>query len=94
MNLYRPTTITVKTASDGQNVDCLSYRFIDDDQETLPSPHYKSVIVHGARMSGLPMNYIKSLEAHPTNSYRGTCEQYDRVIDLCKMSKIKLPTLD
>ncbi|KAL3083976.1 hypothetical protein niasHS_008848 [Heterodera schachtii] len=52
---------------------CRTYQYSNPDrQHNCPSPHYKHVIVTGAREHRLPSAYIESLINNvPTNGYRG-----------------------
>ncbi|KAG7458062.1 hypothetical protein MATL_G00233800 [Megalops atlanticus] len=68
IGMYRP--LAVKVDTDEGEVLCRTYQ-MNDFFATLPSPQYKEVVCLGAQQNGLPLNYIKKLQAVETNSYSG-----------------------
>lgn len=53
-------------------LDCKVYqRFIRKENIVLVSHIYKKVCIQGAKEHGLPLEYIKKLEAMPDNNYKG-----------------------
>ncbi|CAD6190198.1 unnamed protein product [Caenorhabditis auriculariae] len=67
---YNRLNVTIKT-SDG-DVECRTYQYSDPMPVfNPPSPHYKLVIVEGAKEHELPEEYIKRLEKVPVNDYQG-----------------------
>ncbi|KAJ8007892.1 hypothetical protein DPEC_G00098900 [Dallia pectoralis] len=66
--LYSPFNVTVNT-EDGEVV-CRTYK-MNNFTVHLTSPQYKQVVCLGAKQSGLPLDYIKKLEAVETNDYSG-----------------------
>ncbi|XP_062322492.1 gamma-glutamylcyclotransferase-like [Osmerus eperlanus] len=65
---YSPTEVTVDT-EDGLVV-CRTY-LMNNFKAYLTSPPYKQVVCLGARQNGLPLEYIKKLDAVETNGYSG-----------------------
>ena len=70
---YNPIDVTVET-SDGKQYTCRSYTMKDTVIETLTSPQYKSVIINGAKETGLPKEYLDFLNSVKDNGYDGHVE--------------------
>uniref|UniRef100_A0A6Q2WQ19 Uncharacterized protein n=1 Tax=Esox lucius TaxID=8010 RepID=A0A6Q2WQ19_ESOLU len=68
MGLYSPLNVTVNT--DAGEVLCRTYK-MNNFTAHLTSPPYKQVVCLGAKQNGLPLDYIKKLEAVETNGYSG-----------------------
>lgn len=48
----------------------------------LPSPHYKKVLIEGAKQNGLPDEYVTYLESFPDNGVTDTPPNYRKVMDM------------
>lgn len=74
---------------DGEIIPCRSYEMYQETtRNKLPSPHYKRVIIAGARQHGLPKDYIQTLEMFPDNGLTIVPPNYLRVMEL--VAKYKL----
>ncbi|XP_072226236.1 gamma-glutamylcyclotransferase a [Leuresthes tenuis] len=65
---YSPLEVSVET--DQGLMLCRTYQ-MNNFHASPPSPQYKQVVCLGAKQNGLPVDYLKSLEAIQTNSYNG-----------------------
>ncbi|XP_060080343.1 gamma-glutamylcyclotransferase-like [Ylistrum balloti] len=67
----------------GQKVICRTYK-IDKKGNPMydkrPSPHYKDVIIRGARELQLPNDYLDFLQKIPDNGYQGRVPIYEEVM--------------
>ncbi|XP_025114951.1 gamma-glutamylcyclotransferase-like [Pomacea canaliculata] len=61
---------------------CRTYKLSRGYKPGKPSPHYKDVIVRGARQNSLPAVYIAFLESLEDNGYAGEVEVYNSVMQL------------
>ncbi|KAM4630123.1 gamma-glutamylcyclotransferase a [Polymixia lowei] len=66
--IYSPLDVTVET-EDGLML-CRTYQ-MNNFTSCLPSPQYKQVVCLGAEQNGLPVEYLRRLEAVETNHYSG-----------------------
>ncbi|KAK6982448.1 hypothetical protein BgiMline_017832 [Biomphalaria glabrata] len=75
--------IEVEVEHDGQMVKCRTYEM---QKKTtgycLPSPHYKKVLIDGARQNGLPEEYVEYLESFEDNGVTKTPPNYRKVMDM------------
>ena len=52
----------------GETLSCFTVNCVEPPREGgTPSPQYKTIILQGAKTSGLPQDYVDWLEAHPDN---------------------------
>uniref|UniRef100_A0A672J6F0 Gamma-glutamylcyclotransferase-like n=2 Tax=Salarias fasciatus TaxID=181472 RepID=A0A672J6F0_SALFA len=65
---YSPLEVSVET--DEGPMLCRTYR-MNNFHACPPSPQYKQVVCSGAEQNGLPVEYLKILEAVQTNNYTG-----------------------
>ncbi|KAM6974578.1 gamma-glutamylcyclotransferase a [Tautogolabrus adspersus] len=65
---YSPLEVSVET--DKGLMLCRTYQ-MNNFHPCPPSPQYKEVVCLGAEQNGLPVEYMKRLEAIPTNNYSG-----------------------
>ncbi|KAM9340064.1 gamma-glutamylcyclotransferase a [Symphorus nematophorus] len=65
---YSPLEVSVET--DRGHVLCRTYQ-MNNFHACPPSPQYKQVVCLGAEQNGLPVEYLKRLEAIKTNNYSG-----------------------
>ena len=79
-------TLPIETI-DGETVQCETYIFKNNNEPGLPSPHYKDIIVRGAKQHNLPPTYIKYLENIETNGYQGKVEIYESIIKQLETSQ-------
>ncbi|KAM6967528.1 gamma-glutamylcyclotransferase [Aplochiton taeniatus] len=84
LGIYSPVEVTVNT--DNGDVVCRSYK-MNNFTAYLTSPQYKEVVCLGAKQNGLPLDYIKKLEAVETNGYSGP-STFDQIKDLRPSYKI------
>ncbi|GFO25295.1 gamma-glutamylcyclotransferase [Plakobranchus ocellatus] len=63
-------------------VQCRTYQLKNVTGANLPSPHYKEVILMGARQNRLPQDYIAFLEAFPDNQVKETPIAYKKVMEM------------
>uniref|UniRef100_A0A8D0GXQ5 Gamma-glutamylcyclotransferase n=1 Tax=Sphenodon punctatus TaxID=8508 RepID=A0A8D0GXQ5_SPHPU len=75
--IYSPIEVTVHT-QDGRVLTCRSYQ-MNDCVYDLTSPQYKKVICMGAKQNGLPIDYLKKLDAIETNNYSGTVLIFEEI---------------
>ncbi|XP_020487303.1 gamma-glutamylcyclotransferase a [Labrus bergylta] len=68
LGLYSPLEVSVET--DKGLMLCRTYQ-MNNFHPSPPSPQYKEVVCLGAEQNGLPVEYMKKLEAIPTNNYSG-----------------------
>ncbi|XP_054462162.1 gamma-glutamylcyclotransferase a [Anoplopoma fimbria] len=66
--IYSPLEVSVET--DRGLIVCRTYQ-MNNCHASHPSPQYKQVICLGAEQNGLPVEYMKKLQAIPTNNYSG-----------------------
>ncbi|XP_031709721.1 gamma-glutamylcyclotransferase a [Anarrhichthys ocellatus] len=66
--IYSPLEVSVET--DKGLIICRTYRMMNF-HACPPSPQYKQVVCLGAKQNGLPVEYLKRLEAIQTNNYSG-----------------------
>ncbi|XP_055339133.1 gamma-glutamylcyclotransferase-like [Paramacrobiotus metropolitanus] len=72
--LYRPLSVDV-TTPEGMTLPVLTYQMtLPYEDNPLPSCVYKKVMLHGARESSLPAEYIENMKALPDNGYDGPVE--------------------
>ncbi|KAL8619010.1 hypothetical protein ACOMHN_018392 [Nucella lapillus] len=82
---YTQMEVEVKAGDDGRIYPCHTFQLRLPGhwtEEAPPSPHYKDVIVRGARQNHLPCHYLQRLQAVQDNGYEGKVEVYDAVIAL------------
>nr|KAG5712967.1 hypothetical protein BaRGS_021761 [Batillaria attramentaria] len=76
---FTPKEVDV-TSTDNQVYRCRVYT-----QELRatgkPSPHYKDIILRGARQNNLPEGYIKCLESVEDNGYAGEIDIYKQIME-------------
>ncbi|XP_051247404.1 gamma-glutamylcyclotransferase a [Dicentrarchus labrax] len=65
---YSPLEVSVET--DKGPMLCRTYQ-MNNFHACPPSPQYKQVVCLGAEQNGLPVGYLKRLEAIQTNDYSG-----------------------
>ncbi|CAJ0959539.1 unnamed protein product, partial [Mesorhabditis belari] len=64
--------LEVAIESNGETIICRTYQYNGNHHKFhAPSPHYKMVIITGAREHELPEDYLKKLEAIPDNGFIG-----------------------
>ncbi|XP_038580639.1 gamma-glutamylcyclotransferase a [Micropterus salmoides] len=68
LGMYSPLEVLVET--DKGLVLCRTYQ-MNNFHACPPSPQYKQVVCLGAEQNGLPVDYLKRLEAIQTNNYCG-----------------------
>ncbi|KAM3858681.1 gamma-glutamylcyclotransferase a [Diretmus argenteus] len=68
LGVYSPLEVTVETG-DGLML-CRTYQ-MNHFRARPPSPQYKQVVCLGAEQNGLPVEYLRRLEAVQTNDYSG-----------------------
>uniref|UniRef100_A0A4W5JGS8 Gamma-glutamylcyclotransferase a n=1 Tax=Hucho hucho TaxID=62062 RepID=A0A4W5JGS8_9TELE len=68
IGFYSPLDVTINT--DEGEVLCRTYQ-MNNFTVHQTSPPYKQVVCLGAKQNGLPLDYIKKLEAVETNGYSG-----------------------
>lgn len=83
--LYTPIQVDVTTA-DKKTYHCRTY-FLEAQDPTLPSPHYKDVIVRGAKQNHLPEDYIRFLESFQDNGFEGEIHTYNQVMEALQKSE-------
>ncbi|EGT46118.1 hypothetical protein CAEBREN_30564 [Caenorhabditis brenneri] len=67
---------------------CRTYQYSDLGADAeLPSPHYKLVIVEGAKEHKLPEDYIRKLESIPDNGFKGSVD-----VDIPLLAKLNVKT--
>ncbi|KAK9526855.1 hypothetical protein VZT92_015532 [Zoarces viviparus] len=66
--IYSPLEVSVET--DKGLLFCRTYQMMNF-HACPPSPQYKQVVCLGAKQNGLPVEYLKRLEAIQTNNYSG-----------------------
>ncbi|XP_034560349.1 gamma-glutamylcyclotransferase a [Notolabrus celidotus] len=66
--LYSPLEVLVET--DEGPMSCRTYQ-MNNFHPCPPSPQYKEVVCLGAEQNGLPVEYLKRLDAVQTNNYSG-----------------------
>jgi len=73
---YRRISIQAVTPA-GETLECRSYQVVNKTAglDGQPSPAYKGVILCGAIESGLPDEYVESLQQLAHNEYPGPYEQ-------------------
>ncbi|XP_041867507.1 gamma-glutamylcyclotransferase a [Melanotaenia boesemani] len=77
---YSPIEVSVET---GQGTMlCRTYQ-MNNFHACPPSPQYKQVVCLGAEQNGLPVEYLKNLEAIKTNNYEGP-SVLDEIRDVLK----------
>lgn len=79
------TSHTLTTVSSQPSLlRCRTYRITTGNGDTLPSPHYKKVIIMGAHQNGLPTEYISFLEQLPVNQVTEVPWGYKKVMEMLK----------
>ncbi|GFO05817.1 gamma-glutamylcyclotransferase [Plakobranchus ocellatus] len=68
-------------------VQCRTYQLENVTGAGLPSPHYKEVILMGARQNKLPQDYIAFLEAFPDNQVKQTPVAYKKVMEMLERER-------
>ncbi|CAG5120732.1 unnamed protein product, partial [Candidula unifasciata] len=82
---YQPIEVSVANQQ-GQIIKCRTYEMDRDTvDDPKPSPHYKKVVLAGARQNGLPEEYVRFLESFPDNGLAQTPPLYQKVIDTINM---------
>uniref|UniRef100_A0A3Q4BU50 Uncharacterized protein n=1 Tax=Mola mola TaxID=94237 RepID=A0A3Q4BU50_MOLML len=66
---YSPLEVSVET--DQGLIPCRTYQ-INNFHACPPSPQYKRALCLGAEQNGLPREFLKKLQAIPTNNYSGS----------------------
>ncbi|CAB3405584.1 unnamed protein product [Caenorhabditis bovis] len=67
--------LTVPIQTEHGIIDCRTYQFSDLTAESKkPSPHYKLVILEGAKEHKLPEDYIQYLEKIVDNNFKGSVD--------------------
>ncbi|XP_074469303.1 gamma-glutamylcyclotransferase a [Sebastes fasciatus] len=74
--IYSPREVSVET--DKGLVLCRTYQ-MNNFHACPPSPQYKEVVCLGAEQNGLPVEYLKKLEAIQTNNYSGSIAVFDQI---------------
>ncbi|XP_068584649.1 gamma-glutamylcyclotransferase a [Cebidichthys violaceus] len=69
IGIYSPLEVSVET--DKGPILCRTYQMMNF-HASPPSPQYKQVVCLGAKQNGLPVEYLKRLEAIQTNNYSGS----------------------
>lgn len=71
---YNRVEVEAQLLETGQKISCRTYILTQEPPAGLdrPSPHYKTVIVTGAKRKNLPKDYIEFLESFEDNGYNGT----------------------
>ncbi|KAH9519965.1 hypothetical protein Btru_071374 [Bulinus truncatus] len=78
---YHPIEVDVE--SNGEKIKCRTYEMQKNTTGySLPSPHYKKVLIDGARQNGLPEEYIEYLESFEDNGVTDTPPNYRKVMDM------------
>jgi hypothetical protein len=81
---YQPIIVDVEDEN-GQIIKCRTYEMDKNTlNDTKPSPHYKKVVIAGARQNGLPVEYIRFLESFPDNGVTRTPPLYQKVLETVK----------
>ncbi|KAM9737468.1 gamma-glutamylcyclotransferase a [Menidia menidia] len=65
---YSPLEVAVET--ERGSMLCRTYQ-MNNFHASPPSPPYKEVVCLGAKQNGLPLDYLRTLEALQTNDYSG-----------------------
>lgn len=79
---YDPIEVQV-IGDHGESVTCRTYEMIGETtSDCLPSPHYKKVLVEGAKQNELPEEYIEYLDGFPDNGVTDTPPNYRKVMDM------------
>ncbi|BFZ13364.1 hypothetical protein BsWGS_16402 [Bradybaena similaris] len=87
-NHYTPMQVDVELDG-GETVSCRSYEMhYETSRIPLPSPHYKRVIIAGAKQHGLPEDYIQYLECFPDNGLEVVPPNYMRVLEVVAKYKV------
>uniref|UniRef100_A0A0B6ZSF3 gamma-glutamylcyclotransferase n=1 Tax=Arion vulgaris TaxID=1028688 RepID=A0A0B6ZSF3_9EUPU len=82
---YDPIEVQVLGDSGGY-VTCRTYEMIQETTgDCLPSPHYKKVVIDGAKQNELPEEYIEYLECFPDNGVTDTPPNYRKVMDMVEI---------
>ncbi|CAD5210494.1 unnamed protein product [Bursaphelenchus okinawaensis] len=69
---YHRLQIPVQLVKTNDTVDCRTYQYSNPERKRQPpSPHYKKVIVEGAKEHELPKDYVNKLEDIKHNDYKG-----------------------
>uniref|UniRef100_A0A0M3K4N7 gamma-glutamylcyclotransferase n=1 Tax=Anisakis simplex TaxID=6269 RepID=A0A0M3K4N7_ANISI len=64
--------LTVEVEMNGVPLECRTYQYSNPSRKSsLPSPHYKQVIVSGAIQHSLPIEYIDKLKLIEDNGFVG-----------------------
>ncbi|KAK7098208.1 hypothetical protein V1264_002560 [Littorina saxatilis] len=79
--IYTPMEVEV-AGMDGGRYTCRTYQLRIGWPPGPPSPHYKDVIIRGARQNSLPDHYLKYLESIKDNGFQGDVPVYNDVMRL------------
>jgi hypothetical protein len=60
--------VRVQRVSNAEPIEASTYVAVPDDRQALPSTHYMTLILDGARYHGLPRAYLGALQAVKTAS--------------------------
>lgn len=82
---YTPIDVDV-ISMENKVYHCRTY-FLEPMELNPPSPHYKDVIMTGAKQHNLPAEYIKYLESFQDNGYKGEIRTYNQVMEELRKSK-------
>ncbi|XP_059169644.1 gamma-glutamylcyclotransferase-like isoform X2 [Physella acuta] len=79
---YQPIDVLIEMEN-GELVKCRSYEMHKNTSGNhLPSPHYKEIIVRGAKQNKLPEDYIRYLKSFPDNGLSSPPPNYLKVMDV------------
>jgi hypothetical protein len=73
-NCYDRVEVEAQMLGTGETVSCRTYILTQEPPagSDRPSPHYKAVILAGAKRKNLPQEYVEFLESFEDNGYMGT----------------------
>ncbi|KAL3859726.1 hypothetical protein ACJMK2_009927 [Sinanodonta woodiana] len=82
-HIYKPFEVNV-ISQHGQPLHCRTYMLNRscDEFDARPSPQYLDIIIRGAEQNQLPADYIAKLKAVEHNSYQGTVDIYNQILQL------------
>ncbi|OWF37949.1 gamma-glutamylcyclotransferase-like [Mizuhopecten yessoensis] len=87
--IYRGFDVKV-VYPEGQEVVCRTYKLDKTGNpayDSRPSPHYKDVILRGAKGLQLPHDYLNFLQNIPDNGYQGSVKVYEDVLKMLGETK-------
>ena len=79
---YTPVEVAVADAAGEGRFRCRCYQRSVAREACPPSPHYKDVIVRGARQNRLPAHYLRFLDTIQDNGFQGDVLLYNKVMEL------------